>query len=244
MPFSVSLQVITLQICCTSWLGSLEWSCSEYYLSTVLKSILNVHIFFFRIDEVAWWVWSYNFGPHETALSQLTMITPKLEVKVNALQSNELNALRNTFYPEYKYSWISLIRTPKGHQKGHVLEMSLWWHHVLDPTDMFWYWYQWLIVSMFVLPATGNGTYHKLSTSVPRSVHNKGVKFVGICSQGLRVFVSVVRIREGAYYRGFCRGNVWGFWRYIGNCPYWRGVRTESFDCIYIFLYYLFTSWA
>ena len=47
---------------------------------------------------------------------------------------------------------------------------------------------------------------------------------------------SVVRIRDGPYYRCFFRGNVWEFCRYIGlsvleRCPYKRGVRMERFHC-------------
>ena len=44
---------------------------------------------------------------------------------------------------------------------------------------------------------------------------------------------SVVRIRESPYYRGFLKENIWEFCRDFGNCPYWRGVRTERFDCIW-----------
>ena len=41
------------------------------------------------------------------------MITPEawtpVIIIVNALQLNELSALRNTFYPEYKYLYMYLI---------------------------------------------------------------------------------------------------------------------------------------
>ena len=67
----------------------------------------------------------------------------------------------------------------------------------------------------------------------------KGLRLYKFAPKG-RDFVSVVRDREGAYYRGFFRGNVSEFCWYVGNCPYWRGVRMERFDCIYIYLYLFF----
>ena len=61
--------------------------------------------------------------------------------------------------------------------------------------------------------------YRKLTSPCPGGSVIKRLSWYKFAPKG-RDFVSVVRIREGPYYRGvFFRENVSEFCRYIGNCP-------------------------
>ena len=50
-------------------------------------------------------MWSYNFGWHtkQHCCNKRWLLLNAWEILVNALHSNELSALRNSFYPEYKH---------------------------------------------------------------------------------------------------------------------------------------------
>ena len=60
-----------------------------------------------RLLRQCCFVWSEIVGPHSSGNfnDQWLLLKPELLwlLIVNALQLNELSALRNTFYPEYKY---------------------------------------------------------------------------------------------------------------------------------------------
>ena len=91
---------------------------------------------------------------------------------------------------------------------------------------------------MFVELLTGNGTYtaNILSTPCLRVSVIKRLSLYEFAPKG-RDFVSVVRIREGLYYRGIFQRKCMRILlvdrklSVIERCPYQRGVRTEKFDC-------------
>ena len=115
---------------------------------------------------------------------------------------------------------------------------------------MFWHWYRWLIKCQCFCycrqEMVDTANYRHL---VPGVSVIKGLHLYEFAPKG-RDFVFVVCVREGAYYRGFFRGNVWEFCWYVGNCPYWRGVRISEvsvwrgstvfiFFSIYFFIYFI-----
>ena len=115
---------------------------------------------------------------------------------------------------------------------------------------MFWHWYWWLIKCQCLCycrqEMVDTANYRHL---VPGVSVIKGLHLYEFAPKG-RDFVFVVCVREGAYYRGFFRGNVWEFCWYVGNCPYWRGVRISEvsvwrgstvliFFFIYFFIYFM-----
>ena len=65
-------------------------------------------------------MWSYNFGWHrkQHCCNKQWLLLNAWEIVVNAFHSNELSALRNTFYPEYKliinYNVYNYIHTCKN----------------------------------------------------------------------------------------------------------------------------------